>query len=225
MSRLQIQDIAPPDFLPRRNPLGRPAQSTQLASIPTWGQIKALCRQAQGIVSLQGSSVSPEKVFIDMLALLSCHVSAAPIPTKYWAFLPDPPNFQVVTWNSDPIRVNTDQSRLLGGSYTSYIKDQYPINFNYAFKGLADDFPLCFNFPSGHTGNFVTKRGCVGASTKAVMTDSPTSKFASKGDRSVWISQAPMPGVLDPYQSLFLKAPPEYPNCDDVAPQMSYGNL
>ena len=27
-----------------------------------------------------------------------------------------------------------------------------------------------------------------------------------------------MPGVLDPYKSLFLKAPPEYPNCDDVAP-------
>ena len=27
-----------------------------------------------------------------------------------------------------------------------------------------------------------------------------------------------MPGVLDPYKSLFLKAPPEYPNCDNVAP-------
>ena len=27
-----------------------------------------------------------------------------------------------------------------------------------------------------------------------------------------------MPGVLDPYRSLFLKAPPEYQNCDNVAP-------
>ena len=27
-----------------------------------------------------------------------------------------------------------------------------------------------------------------------------------------------MPGVLGPYKSLFLKAPPEYPNCDEVAP-------
>ena len=27
-----------------------------------------------------------------------------------------------------------------------------------------------------------------------------------------------MPGVLDPYKSLFLKAPPEYPNSDNVAP-------
>ena len=24
--------------------------------------------------------------------------------------------------------------------------------------------------------------------------------------------------ALDPYESLFLKAPPEYPNCDNVAP-------
>ena len=27
-----------------------------------------------------------------------------------------------------------------------------------------------------------------------------------------------MLGVLDPYKSLSLKAPPEYPNCDEVAP-------
>ena len=27
-----------------------------------------------------------------------------------------------------------------------------------------------------------------------------------------------MPGVLDPYKSLFLNAPPKYPNCIDVAP-------
>ncbi|KAB0338590.1 hypothetical protein FD755_025207 [Muntiacus reevesi] len=53
-------------------PPGRPARATQQASIPTWGQIKSLCHQAQGIASLQGSSASPERVFIAMLALLSC---------------------------------------------------------------------------------------------------------------------------------------------------------
>ena len=103
MSQLHIRDIASPNSLPRRRPPGCPAQSTQLASVSTWGQIKALCHQAQGIVSLQGSSVSPEKVFIAMLALLSCQVSTSPIPTKYWVFLPGPPTFQVVTWNSDSI--------------------------------------------------------------------------------------------------------------------------
>ncbi|KAB0384060.1 hypothetical protein FD755_005977, partial [Muntiacus reevesi] len=48
--------------------LKQPAQ----ASIPTWGQIKSLCHQAQRIAFLQGSSASPERVFIAMLALLSC---------------------------------------------------------------------------------------------------------------------------------------------------------
>ena len=156
-----------------------------------------------------------------MLALLSCQVGVfSPTPENYWAYFPGPPTFQVVTWSSGPIRVSTDQPRLLGGSYTSYVKDQYPINFNYTFRGLTDNLLVCFNFPSGHTGHFITptRKGCVGASKKAVLTDYPTSKFAFKGDRPVWILQAHMPRVLDPYESLFLKAPPEYPNCDNVAP-------
>ena len=86
MSQLHIWDIAPPNSLPRRRPPGRPVQSTQLASVPTWGQIKGLCHQAQGIVSLQGSSVSPEKVFIAMLALLSCQVSASPFQPNIGRF-------------------------------------------------------------------------------------------------------------------------------------------
>ena len=120
----------------------------QQVSIPTWGQMKSLCRQAQGIASLQGSSASPERVFIAMLALLSCQASATSSTSeKYWAYFPDPLTFQEVTQNKDPIPVNTDQPHLLGGSYTSYNKDHYPINFNYSFRGLTDDLPLCFNFP------------------------------------------------------------------------------
>ena len=115
MSQLHIQDIAPPDPLPHKRVSGRLTQATRNASIPTWGQIKTLCHQARGIASLQGSPASPEKLFIAMLALLSCQVSASPIPTKYWAYLPDPPTFQVVTWDNEPIRVNTDQPQLLGG--------------------------------------------------------------------------------------------------------------
>ena len=52
-----------------------------------------------------------------------------------------------------------------------------------------------------------------------VLTDFPTSKFAFKGERSFWILQVHMPGVLDRYESLFLKAPPKYPDCDNVAPR------
>ena len=109
MSQLHIQDITPPDPLPHRKMPGRLTQATQHAPIPSWGQIKILCHQAQGIASLQGSPASPEKMFIAMLALLSCQVSTSPIPTKYWAYLPVPPTFQVVNWNNEPIRVNTDQ--------------------------------------------------------------------------------------------------------------------
>uniref|UniRef100_A0AC11DSY5 Uncharacterized protein n=1 Tax=Ovis aries TaxID=9940 RepID=A0AC11DSY5_SHEEP len=72
MSQLHIWDIAPPDPPPRKKMPGRPTQATQRASIPTWGQIKTLCHQAQRIASLQGSSTSPEKVFTAVLALLSC---------------------------------------------------------------------------------------------------------------------------------------------------------
>ena len=76
-------------------PPGRPARATQQASIPTWGQMKSLCRQAQGIASLQGSSASPERVLL--LCLLYClarqalpllhqkntgHVSLIPWPSK-----------------------------------------------------------------------------------------------------------------------------------------------
>ena len=109
----------------------------------------------------------------------------------------------------------------MGGPYTSYNKDHYPINFNYTFRGLTDDLPLCFNFPGSHTSDLITpsKEGCIGASEKAILTDSPASKFSDKtGDWLVWILQACIPGVLDPYKSLFLNAPPKYPNCIDVAP-------
>ena len=117
MSQLGIKDIVPPNSLPRRRPSGRPAHTTQQASIPTWGQIKTLCHQAQGIASPRGSSTSPERVFIAMLALLSCQVSTSfPTPENYWEYFPDSPTFQVVTWNSDSIWVHANQPRLLRGS-------------------------------------------------------------------------------------------------------------
>jgi len=216
MSQLHIKDIVPPNSLPCRKSPGCPMWVTQQASIPTWGQIKMLCHQAQGIASPKGSPASPERVFIAMLALLSCQVSAfSPAPEKYWAYFPDPLTFQVVTWNSDPIQVHTNQPQLLGESYVSYTKDKYPINFSYTFKVWTDDLPVCFSFPFDHSGSFITptKEGCIGASKKAILTDSPSLNYWS-----VWILLARMPGVLDPYTSLLFKSPPEYLNCDNAAP-------
>ena len=104
MSHLHVWDTTLPDSLCRRNIPGLLTQATQNAPIPIWGQIKTLCHQARGMTSLQGSPASPEKMFIAMLALLSCQVSASPIPAKYWAYLLDPPTFQVVSWNNEPIQ-------------------------------------------------------------------------------------------------------------------------
>ena len=158
-------------------------------------------------------------MFIAILALLSCQISASPIPTKYWAYLPDTPTFHVVTWNNEPIRVNTDQPWLLGGLYSSYTKDKYPINF-YTFRGLTDELPVCFNFSTSKTGNFITptKGGCVGASKKVILTESLTQKPDFKGPWSILTLQAHMSGICDPFKSLFLEAPSEYPNCRKVTP-------
>ena len=117
MLQLRIKDIVPPTSLRHRKSPGCPTWATQQASIPTWGQIKTLCHQAQGIASPRGSSTSPERVFIAMLALLSCQVSTSfPTPENYWEYFPDSPTFQVVTWNSDSIWVHANQPRLLRGS-------------------------------------------------------------------------------------------------------------
>ncbi|KAB0371727.1 hypothetical protein FD755_016665 [Muntiacus reevesi] len=75
----------PPLLRPQKKkdtPLPLPPPSTwkrswknkrQQVSISTWWQMKSLCCQAQGIASLQGSSASPERVFIALLALLSSY--------------------------------------------------------------------------------------------------------------------------------------------------------
>ena len=226
MSQLHIQDIAPPDPLPHKRRSGRLTQATRNASIPTWGQIKTLCHQARGITSLQGSPTSPEKMFIAMLALLSCQVSASsPTPEKYWAYFPDPPTFQVVTWNSDPLRVHTNQPQLLGGSYTSYTTDEYPINFNFTFRGLADDLPVCFNFPSDIESFIIPpKEGCVGASKKAVLTHSPASGIEHRGRLALWVLQARMPGALDPHELIIHRPPPGYPSCYNTEPSDAIWN-
>uniref|UniRef100_A0AC11DMT9 Uncharacterized protein n=1 Tax=Ovis aries TaxID=9940 RepID=A0AC11DMT9_SHEEP len=83
MTQLHIRDTAPSSPLPRRRPPGCPARATQQASIPTWGQIKMLCHQAQGVASVQGTSDSPENVFVAMLALLSRQNSPAEHPEAH----------------------------------------------------------------------------------------------------------------------------------------------
>ena len=86
MSWLCLDGHEPPTSSGQRPPR-RPAHSTQWASLPTWGQVKTLCHQAQEMASLQGSLSSPERVFIAILALLSCQrppYLVVPVTTTHW---------------------------------------------------------------------------------------------------------------------------------------------
>ena len=126
----------------------------------------------------------------------------------------------MVTWNNGPTWLNTDQPHLLGGSYTSYTNDHCTINYNHTFKGLTNGLPVCFNFPTGCSQDLITpsKEGCVGASKKLLLTDSPlTAPEDKKRSRLVWKLLARMPGVLDPYESKFQLALTGYPNCNEIA--------
>ena len=99
----------------------------------------------------------------------------------------------------NPLRIHTNQPQLLGGSYTSHTTDKYPINFNFTFRGLTDELPVCFNFPN-YIESFITtpKEGRIGASKKAILTRSPASIIELRERLAVWMLQARMPGALDP---------------------------
>ena len=102
-----------------------------------------VCHRAQDIAVLQGYPPTPEKVFIAILALLACQVNTfSATPGAYWAYFPNPPPFQVVTWTNSPMRIHTTRHHAVGGSDTSYFYDIYPINLNYTFWGLTDGLSL-----------------------------------------------------------------------------------
>ena len=140
MSRLSLRDHAQSIRVPSRK---RPTWPTQQAALPTWGQIMNVCHQAQDIAVLQGYPPTPEKVFIAILALLACQVNTfSATPGAYWAYFPNPPPFQVVTWTNSPMRIHTTWHHAVGGSDTSYFYDIYPINLSYTFWGLTDGLSI-----------------------------------------------------------------------------------
>lgn len=54
---------------------------------PTWGQIKRLVSEEE-IVRRHGGDLTADKLFIAMLAVLSCQVSPV-YAHSYWVYLPD----------------------------------------------------------------------------------------------------------------------------------------
>ena len=55
-----------------------------------------------------GHAPTPEEAFIAILALLACQVNTSSATRGlYWAYYPNVPPFQVVTWTNSPIRICT----------------------------------------------------------------------------------------------------------------------
>ena len=103
----------------KRRPLAR---TTQRSDVPTWGQIKQLVSRAQESVKQQNNPVTPVTLFLAMLATISCvpSVNAA----TYWAYVPDPPLLQPISWSEAEFPVFYND-KCLWASYWEYKTNQY----------------------------------------------------------------------------------------------------
>ena len=85
-------------------------------------------------------------MFITMLTILACQTNN--VSTKsHWAFFPNPPNFQPVTWDNEMVKVHVNQSNLLGGPGLPPPPFEIPTasSFNYSFLKSSDiAYLFCF---------------------------------------------------------------------------------
>jgi hypothetical protein len=70
------------------------------SSIPTWGQIKALSAKSENVLRSTGGPITPENLFLAMVAILTC--ASAVSGQVYWAFMPHPPLLRLVEWTKSP---------------------------------------------------------------------------------------------------------------------------
>ena len=57
---------------------------------PTWAQVKNMTRQAEQTLKVTETPMTPDKLFLAMLAVLSCS-SGVIVEYVYWAYIPNPP--------------------------------------------------------------------------------------------------------------------------------------
>ncbi|XP_040123113.1 endogenous retrovirus group K member 19 Env polyprotein-like [Oryx dammah] len=75
------------------------------APFPTWAQMKNLSRQAEDTLLMTNSEVTPEKLLLAMMAVLTC-ASGVSGNYTYWAYIPNPPLLQVVDWTESVVFTN-----------------------------------------------------------------------------------------------------------------------
>lgn len=78
-------------------------------------------------------------MFITMLTILACQTSNM-FAHSYWAFFPNAPSLQPVTWENKIIKVHINQSDLLGGPGLPPPLFEIPTasSFNYSFLKSSD---------------------------------------------------------------------------------------
>lgn len=104
---------------------------------PQWRQLQVLTEETKKMVQSAGQLVTPMTLFLALLALSMGTAQG----TVYWAYVPNPPLLQAVTWRHVPVPVYTNATHVLGGHHNGHIK---PANASVNFSGLADDWPICF---------------------------------------------------------------------------------
>ena len=116
----------------------------RLNPYPTWAQVKNMTRQAEQTLKNTGTPMTPEKLFLAMLAVLSCS-SGVNAKYVYWACIPNPPLLPIVDWVDEAPVIFTNDSMHFPSP--SSIKrpiheegEGKPIDISLGFRTL----PVCF---------------------------------------------------------------------------------
>lgn len=106
-----------------------------------------------------GQRVTPATLFLALLAFSS----AGPVSgEEYWAYVPDPPILQPVTWRAQPFTVYSNDTVALGGHSSAHIQPQ---SIGYTYTGRVNMLPICFSMGKNVSG-CLTMGSEVGYSTK-----------------------------------------------------------
>ena len=76
---------------------------------PTWAQVKNMTRQAEQTLKNTGTPMTPDKLFLAMLAVLYCS-SGVSAEYVYWVYIPNPPLLSIVGWVDKAPMVFTNDS-------------------------------------------------------------------------------------------------------------------
>ena len=109
-----------------------------------WAQVKNMTCQAEQTLKVTGTPMTPDKLFLAMLAVLSCS-SGVSAEYVYWAYIPNPPLLSIVDWVDKAPMVLTNDSLHFPAPWSTrrpvHEEDEgRKINISIGFKTL----PICF---------------------------------------------------------------------------------